>query len=602
MRKIFIYSFLLVIAFFGTSMASASVTINKSSGWLESAYVEWTKEAGCSYNVYISQTTSGAWTKIDEQLVREYSDYGRADVVGLSPGSYRMKIVPVRDDTELTAEASETGSLDVVGYDRGGFAHFKSASSTFNPADGVGAYRNDGTLKAGAKVIYVTAENAKTITTDVVTNNKGGKTTGVGLQSIIDLYQKGYDKTPIAFRIIGTIKSDNMDKFSSSAEGLQIKGKNQYSEMNITIEGIGNDATVHGFGFLLRNTCSVELRNFAIMWCMDDAVSMDTDNSNLWIHNLDLFYGQPGSDSDQKKGDGTIDIKGNSKYCTISYNHLWDSGKASLCGMKSESGPNYVTYHHNWFDHSDSRHPRIRTMSVHIYNNYYDGNSKYGIGAAKASDAFVENNYFRNCRYPMLISKQGSDVNNGVGSSADIKGTFSGEDGGIIKAFGNVMTGHKSFEAWEVTGTRNTHFDAYVVEKKSDRVPATIKALQGGHSYNNFDTDASQMYTGYTCHDADEVVSVVTGELGAGRCNHGDFSWTFGPDEDTNAEVISSLSKAIQGYKSTLVGFFGVATAISDIKPLTGRNGKMYDIHGMQIEKARKGQIYIVNGRKYIGR
>ena len=49
-----------------------------------------------------------------------------------------------------------------------------------------------------------------------------------------------------------------------------------------------------------------------------------------------------------------------------------------LCGMKSESGPNYITYHHNWFDHSDSRHARVRTMSVHMYNNYYDGNAKYG--------------------------------------------------------------------------------------------------------------------------------------------------------------------------------------------------------------------------------
>ena len=27
------------------------------------------------------------------------------------------------------------------------------------------------------------------------------------------------------------------------------------------------------------------------MLCMDDAVSIDTDNSNIWVHNLDLFYG-----------------------------------------------------------------------------------------------------------------------------------------------------------------------------------------------------------------------------------------------------------------------------------------------------------------------
>lgn len=561
MKRFLFYSFLLVMALISATPTEAAVTITSSNGWFESAYVEWTKEAGYSYNVYVSPAASNSWTKLDTELVREYSTYGRADALGLTAGNYKMKVVPVQGGTEITADAAETGSLAVIAHDRGGFAHFKTASSTFNPANGIGAYKNDGTLKDGAKVIYVTADSAKTITTDVVTNSKGGTTTGKGLQNIINLYQKGYDKTPITFRIIGTIKAADMDEFGSSAEGVQIKGRNSYSEMNITIEGVGFDATVHGFGFLIRNACSVELRNFAIMWCMDDAVSMDTDNCNLWIHNLDLFYGKPGSAADQKKGDGTLDIKGDSKYCTMSYNHLWDSGKASLCGMTSESGPNYITYHHNWFDHSDSRHPRIRTMSVHIYNNYFDGNSKYGVGAAKASDAFVENNYFRSCKYPMLISKQGSDVNNGTGSAAETKGTFSGEDGGIIKAIGNVIEGARKYQKWTESGINNTHFDAYEVANKSDKVPSSVKALQGGHVYNNFDTDASLMYSGYTCHAGSEVKDVVTGEYGAGRCKHDgnkvDFSWTFGANEDTNYEVISALSTAIQNYKSTLVGFFG---------------------------------------------
>ena len=561
MKRFLFYSFLLVMTLISATPTEAAVTITNSNGWFESAYVEWTKESGYSYNVYVSPAASDSWTKLDTELVREYSTYGRADALGLVAGNYKMKVVPVQGGTEITADAAETGSLAVIAHDRGGFAHFKTASSTFNPANGIGAYKNDGTLKDGAKVIYVTADNAKTITTDVVTSSNGSKTTGMGFQNIINLYQKGYDKTPIAFRIIGTIKAADMDGFGSSAEGVQIKGKGSYSEMNITIEGVGFDATVHGFGFLIRNACSVELRNFAIMWCMDDAVSMDTDNCNLWIHNLDLFYGKPGGAADQKKGDGTLDIKGDSKYCTMSYNHLWDSGKSSLCGMTSESGPNYITYHHNWFDHSDSRHPRIRTMSVHIYNNYFDGNSKYGVGAAKASDAFVENNYFRSCKYPMLISKQGSDVNNGTGSAAETKGTFSGEDGGIIKAIGNVIEGARKYQKWTESGINNTHFDAYEVANKSDKVPSSVKALQGGHVYNNFDTDASLMYSGYTCHAGSEVKDVVTGEYGAGRCKHDgnkvDFSWTFGANEDTNYEVISALSTAIQNYKSTLVGFFG---------------------------------------------
>lgn len=95
---------------------------------------------------------------------------------------------------------------------------------------------------------------------------------------------------------------------------------------------------------------------------------------------LRYFYGSPGSASDQNKGDGSLDLKDNCQYATFSYNHFWDAGKASLCGMTGESGENWISYHHNWFDHSDSRHPRVRVMSVHVYNNFYDGISKYGVG------------------------------------------------------------------------------------------------------------------------------------------------------------------------------------------------------------------------------
>ena len=561
MKKLLTTLLTSLLALSSTTVHAAVADVT-AGGWFESGYVTWTKAQGSTYNVYVQGVSETTWTKLDAELVREYDTYGRADAVGLKAGQYRFKVVPVQDGVEMAEEATETEPFTATAHDRGGFAHFKTASATFNPANGIGAYTNDGTLKAGAKVIYVTANNAKTIKTTVKTGSKDTNIEErVGLQNIIDAYQKGYDATPIAFRIIGTITAADVDKFSSSAEGLQIKGRNAYSELNMTIEGIGNDATIHGFGFLLRNACSVELRNFAIMWFMDDAVSMDTDNSNLWIHNLDLFYGKPGSDADQKKGDGTLDIKGDSRYTTISYNHLWDSGKASLCGMTSESGPNYITYHHNWFDHSDSRHPRIRTMSVHVYNNYYDGNSKYGVGATTGADVFVESNYFRNCKYPMLISRQGSDVHNGVGSSADTKGTFSNEAGGSIKAFGNYMTGQKSFEPYEEGhATYGTHFDAYVVTDKTQQVPETVTALLGGDTYSNFDTDPLQMYTDYTVASAEDVPAIVTGALGAGRCQHGDFNWTFGAEEDGNDAVIQALSSAINAYKPTLIGFFGGET------------------------------------------
>jgi pectate lyase len=551
---------LLLSAFFASSLSlSANVTIQTVDGWFEGGYVTWLPvEEAIDYHVYYKSVDASEFIALDAPLVRDYASYCRADVTGLPEGQYLFKIVPVDEEGEMTALSTETEPFQAASYDRSGFAHFKTASSSFNPSNGVGAYQNNGALKPGAKVLYVHAGNASSIQASVITDSKGSTTEATGLQSIIDLYQKGYDKTPLDIRIIGTLRAEDMDHFSSSEEGLQIKGRNAYSEMNITIEGIGNDATIHGFGFLIRNACSIELRNLAIMWCMDDAVSMDTDNSNLWVHNLDLFYGKPGSDSDQKKGDGTLDIKGDSKYSTISYNHLWDSGKSSLCGMTSESGPNFLTYHHNWFDHTDSRHPRIRTMSVHVYNNYFDGNCKYGVGATTGSDVFVENNYFRNCKYPMLTSKQGSDVHNGVGTSDETKGTFSGEDGGSIKAFGNYMVGQKGFQPY-VAGDPlySVHFDAVVVDSRNSVVPNTITALKGGDTYSNFDTDAALMYADYRCDEASAIPDIVQGKLGAGRCQHGDFTWHFdNATEDSNDAVIVALSSAVQNYQSSWKGFF----------------------------------------------
>ena len=529
------------------TVANASVTITSSGGWFESAYVEFSTDGSAYYNVYYS-TNKSTWTKIDDQLVRKYgSNKGRADVLGITAGTYYIKVASVASNGK---ESSNTvsGALSVKAHDRGGFAHL-------NWSKGIGAYQNNGTLKSGTNILYITKSNAKTITMTVPTaSNKTASFTG--LQTIIDAwtkaYSKGWSSAPLDIRILGTLSYADMDKFSSSAEGIQIKGAAAYADCPITIEGVGNDAVVHGFGFLIRNLTDLELRNFAIMDCLDDCVSMDTSNSHIWVHNLDLFYGQAGSDADQKKGDGTVDLKGDSKYITISYNHFWDSGKSSLCGMKSESGPNYITYHHNWFDHSDSRHPRIRTMSVHVYNNYFDGCAKYGIGTTYGSSCFVDRNYFRNCKYPMMCSMQGSD--------AAGEGTFSSENGGMIKAYGNYITGSKSLyvqsgypsgvaESSAITNTAAQSFDCYVVSSPSQTVPSSYKTVKGGTSYDNFDTNSSLMYS-YTANSAQDVPSVVKGTYGAGRLQHGSYQYTFSSSEDDNYAVIPALKSAVEGYKS----------------------------------------------------
>ena len=511
------------------------IQITEAKGWQESAYLKWAPfEGASSYNVYVDDK------KIDAQLVRQYASYYRADVLGLKEGTYSVKVVPVNAEGKEIAGANTASNLVVKSYNREGFAHFKYA--------GVGAYNNDGTLKVGAKVLYITAKTAKTVSTTV---NTGKQETITGLQSIIDAYSKGKDKTPIAFRIIGKVNLSDLDHISSSAEGLQVKG----AMMNMTFEGVGDDATVYGFGFLLREAESVEFRNFAIMRCLDDAMSLDTKNYHVWIHNMDLFYGKKGSAADQAKGDGTVDIKGDSKYVTVAYNRFWDNGKASMCGMKSETGENWITYHHNWFDHSDSRMARVRTMSVHMYNNYYQHCDVYGIGATSGSSIFMESNYFDAVKRPIMSSLQGTDA---MGD-----GTFSGEKGGLIKAYGNVFANKPANFSYIPYAENNTSFDAYEVSNPSEQVPTSVKTLVGGTSYNNFDTNSSVMYT-YVADKAEDVPSIVEGFYGAGRLNHGDIDFVI-PDETvvTNGhqQPWPALASILDAYTSGVVKVFGESNA-----------------------------------------
>ncbi len=546
-------------------VTESAVTITREGGYEEGAYAEWSPVAGADgYLAYVSTSATDfpESSRIDNELLRQYEDHWRVDTVGLKSGIYYIKVVAATVDPTTKAATpigeAVTSALTVTGYDRTGFAFSKGSGSKYS-GTGLGAYNNDGTLKKGAQVIYVTADTAKTCKATV----NGAEV--VGLQSILDAKQKGGTENDILdIRIIGKISRTDLDHISSKAEGLQIKGKANYNDMNITIEGIGEDAAVHGFGFLVRNCANVEFRNFAVMAFMDDGISLDTANCNIWIHDMDLFYGSTGGDSDQAKGDGSIDVKGKSTYITISYNHFWDSGKCSLCGM-SDSEEFMVTYHHNWFDHSDSRHARVRVGSIHFYNNYYDGNAKYGVGVTKASSAFVEANYFRNCKSPMLISMQGSDIAEGTANA-----TFSGEPGGMIKAYNNVVVGAKRLiyanagqGVQGATGPAdNKQFDAYLASERNEEVDEFYVTASGGTPYNNFDLTYDLGVRADQIDKPEDVPAIVTAK--AGRLNGGDFKWDFNnATDDTDYGVNATLKSQVVNYTSPVKAVGGIDGIVS---------------------------------------
>ena len=589
MKKFFTLAAMLVMAL----TASAGLTQKAQGGWFESCWMEFTGLSSdyTLYNGYVSADGGSSWTQLDGELIRSYGTYGRVDAIGLTAGTdYNLKVVPVKDNTEITAdEVISSAAMEVKNFNRQGFAHHNFSN--------VGAYNDNGTLKAGAKVLYVTSNTAKTVSMEVTSDNKSGKTKFTGLQAIVTAYQKGLETTPLCVRFIGEITADDMDGFDSSSEGLQIKGRKADSELNMTIEGVGNDAVIYGFGILARNTKSLEIRNIAVKTGIDDGISLDTDNSNIWIHNVDVFYG-PNKGGDQKKGDGAIDVKSDSKFVTISYVHFWDTGKSTMCGMKSESGPNWITYHHNWFDHSDSRHARIRTMSVHMYNNYYDGIAKYGAGATTGSSVFMDRNYFRACSKPMMISLQGADTKYGT----DMKDapTFSGETGGIIKSYGNYIPNKTNYKPY--SETNKVEFDCYEVDNPATTVPADVKTKSGGNTYNNFDT-SSNMYNTYAADAAEDVPAKVTNRTwGAGRCQGGDFEFTFTDADDASYAVNEALRSAIDNYEPTLVGIIGTEDGGSStpepIDPSDTRAESTFDVTSQKnitLDQAATSKIEVEN-------
>ena len=520
-----------------TTASTASVTFTAAQGTLESAYAEWNAVSGATdYHVYVKSGSS--YMLVDNMLVRQYPTCFRVDVPGLAAGSYQLKVVPVIGGKEDESKAGETAALNVEAHDRSGFGFVEGTSS--------GAYNEDGTLRENAVVLYVTEKTKDTVSMDVVTSSKGATTNAVGIQEILNLLKKGYDTRPVCIRIVGMVT----DPAVTDGGDLVISGSSDSKRYSagLTIEGIGADATLNGFGVRLKNVSNVEVRNIGVMLVDSgegDNISLQQSTDHIWVHNCDSFYGMAGGDGDQAKGDGALDCK-KSTYITFSYNHFYDNGKCNLLGLSEGTTDDlYVTYHHNWYDHSDSRHPRVRYYSAHVYNNYYDGNAKYGIGATMGASIFSENNYFRNCKYPMLTSMQGSDV---AGGNTP---TFSKEDGGTIKSYGNYMEGQNGYIPYQ---TDNVEFDAYEASSREEQVPASVTSKKGGNTYNNFDT-SSKMYA-YTPDAAEDVPSIVTAK--AGRVQGGDFKWQFDNSvDDASYAVNQALKDALVNYKPTVIAIGG---------------------------------------------
>jgi pectate lyase len=205
---------------------------------------------------------------------------------------------------------------------------------------------------------------------------------------------------------------------------------------NTTIVGVDKHATIRGGWFDIRGTLSANQTNIIIRnlnfedtydcftawdptdgelgsWNAEyDSISLRFAN-HVWIdHNT--FVDRETADNTlphyfgvlYQVHDGQLDITNASDFVTVSWNRFENHDKVMLIGSSdsgttaaNDRGKLRVTLHHNLFEETGQRTPRVRFGQVHVYNNYYQidnpGNYVYSWGVGIESAIYAENNFFR---------------------------------------------------------------------------------------------------------------------------------------------------------------------------------------------------------------
>lgn len=198
-----------------------------------------------------------------------------------------------------------------------------------------------------------------------------------------------------------------------------------------TIIGLGSNATISGGGFDFYRSYNVIVQNLTFVDAEDDAINVGQQSHHIWIdHN-----------TFRRPVDGSIDIVRGSDYVTVSWNHFAATDKSMLISHSdgasaSDTGHLKVSIHHNFFDHSRQRHPRVRFGEpVHVYNNYFLGNDLYGVASTENAGVLLEGNYFSGVPYP-CYSRSGY-ADSGPGRLVQRNNIFTGS--GPCEAGGSVV-------------------------------------------------------------------------------------------------------------------------------------------------------------------
>ncbi len=158
-----------------------------------------------------------------------------------------------------------------------------------------------------------------------------------------------------------------------------------------TIDGRGQAIRIRRHGLELRGVRNVILHNLRF----DDGAGDDVDALSIIDGARDVWVDHV---TFADFSDGLLDITRAATNVTVSWCHFRNHDKTMLIGASvdhDEDAVIRVTLHHNWFERTNQRHPRLRYGRVHVFNTFYDRWGRYGIGASQRGEVRSEGNDFR---------------------------------------------------------------------------------------------------------------------------------------------------------------------------------------------------------------
>ncbi|MEU8651307.1 pectate lyase [Streptomyces sp. NPDC048737] len=302
-------------------------------------------------------------------------------------------------------------------------------------------------LAAGVGVVLSMPEaSAATGAATGYATQNGGTTGGAGGQTVrattgtaihAALCGRASSSTPITIEVEGTINHGNTAKVSGSSCNTAAGVIELKQISNVTIVGVGGGAVFDQLGIHIREASNIIIQNVTIKNVKKsgsptsnggDAIGMESGVRNVWVDHTTL----EASGGESEGYDGLFDMKDDTKYVTLSYSVLRNSGRGGLVGSsESDLSNGFITFHHNLYQNIDSRTPLLRGGTAHIYNNHYVSLNESGINSRAGARAKVDNNYFED--------------------SKDVLGTFYTDAAGYWQVSGNVFDN----VTWSSPGTDN---------------------------------------------------------------------------------------------------------------------------------------------------